>query len=127
MTNAAELWLEPRLADVPPALAAAVREAVALVDGSAAPEEIPDLLAEAALRELDDALEKREGRERGALRLLAADAILTWAFEAATALGTDAGALAERLGLNGEIGERLRAARRPDRSVSTPSSAPGAE
>lgn len=127
MTNAAEAWLEPRLVDVPPALAVAVREAVARVDRPASPEEIPDLLSEAALLELDDALNKREGRERGALRLLAADAILTWAFEAATTLGTDAGVLAERLGLNGELGERLRAARGPDRSAPVPSSAPGAE
>ena len=105
--NAAGDWLEPRLAEVPPALAAAVRECVARVDRTAARDEVPDLLAEAALVELDLVLAEPQGR-KGALRLLAADAILTYAFEAATAEGADARALADRLGLNGEIGRRLR-------------------
>ena len=108
MTYATERWLEPRLAHVPPALAAAVRESVARVSRPVEPEEIPEVLAEAALRELDDGLGKPQGR-KGALKLLAADAILTYAFEAATVLGTDASALADRMGLNGEIGRRLRA------------------
>ena len=113
-TDLAERWLEPRLAHVPPALAAAVRDIVARDSRALSTEDIPDFLARTALRELDEALATPEGRERGALRLLAADAILTYAFEAATSLGTDALALAERLGLNGEIGARLRAARQPE-------------
>lgn len=132
MTNAAERWLEPRLVDVPPALAQAVRDALSRVSRPVAPEEVPDFLADAALNELDDVLASREGRERGALRLLAADAILTWAFEAVTTLGTDARVLATRLGMNGELGDRLRVARGPAASTPapaapTPTSIPGAE
>jgi hypothetical protein len=124
---AAERWLEPRLVEVPPALAAAIRECVARVSRPVEPEEIPDFLAEAALNELDDSLGKPQGR-KGAIRLLAADAILTYAFEAATTLGTDARALADRMGMNGEIGRRLRSVQtgaEPASSVSP--SLPGAE
>jgi hypothetical protein len=106
--NAAERWLEQRLDGVPPTLAAAVRECVGRVSGPVEPEEIPGVLAEAALHELDSALGQPQGR-RSALRLLAVDASLTYAFEAAADLGTDARALAERLGLKGELGMRLRA------------------
>ena len=127
MTNAAEWWLEPRLVDVPPALASAVRESLARVSRPVEPQEIPDLLAEAALNELDGALGEPQGRT-GALRLLAADAILTYAFEAATALGTDARALADRLGLEGEIGSRLRSVQTEREPVSPATlSPPGAE
>ncbi len=126
VTDEVERWLEPRLAEVPPALAAAVRKCVADMSRPVEPEEIPDFLAEAALRELDDVLGTPQGR-KGALRLLAADAILTYAFEAATVLGTDARALADRMGLNGEIGQRLQTVRTgPEPVPPTSSSLPGA-
>lgn len=127
MTYSAAEWLEPRLVEVPPALAAAIRECVARMDRPLEPEGVPDFLAEVALQELDAGLGEPQGRT-GAIRLLAADAILTYAFEAATTLGTDARALADRLGLKGEIGERLRAVRTgPEPASPVTPSLPGAE
>ena len=70
-------WLEDRLADVPPELAEAVRARVrdSLTGGEAG-------LVTAALRGFDDVVESM-GSRSSALELLAADALLTYAFEAA--------------------------------------------
>lgn len=115
-----EDWLEPRLRGAPPELAAAIRGLLdeasePAVAGAAASgsDTIPDLLAAAALRGLDGVLEQTavDRRSRaGALRLLAADASLTFAFEAAADLGLDAVELADRLGPRGALGARLEAA-----------------
>ena len=65
----------------------------------------PRALAAAALAGLDEVAEG-EGERADALRLLAADAALTWAFEAATETGRVV-ELARTVGLEGELGRRL--------------------
>lgn len=101
-------WLRPRLGDgVPPDLAEAVRACVR--DAEADPgTPVPELLARAAVSELDR-LGDRPGDRETAVRLLAADAALTYAFEAAAETGADVPAFADRVGLRGLIGERLAA------------------
>lgn len=105
-TDRALAWLRPRLEDgVPSDLAAAVRSCVRAADaGPDTP--VPDLLAEAAVSELDRLTDRPADRET-AVRLLAADAALTYAFEAAAESGDDVLDLADRVGLRGRIGERL--------------------
>lgn len=109
-----EGWLEARLAGVPPELGDAVRAALGAGAETASIPGIPPgaaRLGRAALRELDAV--GAAARDRGAaLRLLAADALLTYAFEAAAdpELGggaSEAAALALRLGPRGELGARL--------------------
>lgn len=119
-------WLEPRLRDVPADLASAVRASVERVvdepsrgsgpSGSGVAQRavigpLAGILARAALTELDRVTEM-EGRG-AALALLAADASLTYAFEAAAADETDPVELADAVGLRGAIGRRLRAPERP--------------
>jgi hypothetical protein len=65
----------------------------------------PRALATAALAGFEEVV-GGSGRRVEALRLLAADAALTYAFEAAAECGT-AAALAEWIGLRGELGARL--------------------
>lgn len=116
-------WLEPRLEEVPAELAGAVRDAVdraaAALEGAdggeavgAGPEplpdpaSVPDSLAWIAVRELDRVADAPQDRE-AALRLLAADAALTWAFEAAAEVDEELEGLADRAGLHGRIGRLL--------------------
>lgn len=103
-------WLERRLSDVPPELADAVRGLAEFRTGSG----FAAAASRAALAALDRAGRERtadsEARE-AALRLLAADALLTYAFEAAAdgELGGSAAAaeaLAVRVGPRGELGGR---------------------
>lgn len=114
-------WLDPRLEGVPPALAAAVRDCVrrsaADVAAEGAPEAdsgrpdgVPDRLARAAIEEFERVVDDDGGPtgRDAALRLLAADASLTYAFEAAADLGDDLLALSDRVGLRGRIGRELR-------------------
>ena len=104
-------WLEPRLRGAPPELASAVREL--LGEGDADAEAIPTRLAEAALRGFDEVLGDTRpdpASRRAALRLLAADASLTCAFEAAADLRLGAVELADRLGPGGRLGAALAAA-----------------
>lgn len=136
-------WLEPRLREVPPDLAAAVRGAVdrVLAAGAETGDPGPDagagdprdegrpvgwdgsdradsigpvagVLVRAAVGELDR-VAGMQGR-RAALALLAADASLTYAFEAAVDDGTDPMLLAELTGPRGAIGRRLTAVDGPD-------------
>ncbi len=103
----ASQWLDGRLETVPPELAAAVRGLVAevsLEDGRS--------MADAALVGLARVVSQEEERA-GALELLAADALLTYAFEAAAdpRLGgsaESASQLADRVGPCGAIGAELR-------------------
>ena len=98
-------WLERRLADTPPELAESIR---GLCAGQACPH--PRDMASRAL----DTFERIgcESQTRaGALELLAADALLTYAFEAAAdpELGGTAEraiSLARELGPGGELGRR---------------------
>jgi hypothetical protein len=113
---AVEAWLEERLSGVPEELADEVRSLVTAEADRAEYDDLARLLAGAALYGFDRSV--AESRDRGAaLRLLAADAALTYAFEAAVDTGTDVSALAEYVGLHGELGRRLassRSARQPD-------------
>lgn len=100
-------WLEPRLERVPADLASAVRRCVGQVrtEGESLVS-VPEVLAAAAAQEIERVLELPQERD-AAVRLLAADASLTWAFEAAAELGEDGPELAERVGIRGRIGRRL--------------------
>lgn len=106
-------WLEPRLERVPDELADRVRALVR----SAPPAPVPELLASAAVDELERLAAAPQDRD-AAVRLLAADAALTWAFESAAETGADVPALADATGLRGRIGDQLRArARRGGRNA----------
>lgn len=116
--EATRAWLAPKLEDVPEVLARAVDE---LLDRSADPGRcpegvhgpngtVPDFLAYAAICGLDRVARMEEDRDRElASRLLAADACLTWAFEAAAEEGSaeELAELAEANGLRGRIGDLL--------------------
>lgn len=127
-------WLRPRLERVPEELAGAVRDCVRRAggeeeeeaaslprEGPAAVERaprdgdpgatsgrqgVPELLARAAVEEFDRVGCGRADRD-AAVRLLAADASLTYAFEAAAELDADVPGLADAVGLQGRIGARL--------------------
>ena len=110
-----ERWLDERLIEAPPELAMDVRTLVRAAGEDSQDESgdaIANLLAQAGLSGLDEIVEGREGRE-SALRLLAADAALTLAFEAAAELDGDVQALCTRLGPRGELGDRLDRETRP--------------
>ena len=113
---ATRAWLSERLEDVPERLADAVE---GLLQRASRPEErpegvrpagdsVPDFLAYAAVCELERVAREEQHREL-AVRLLAADACLTWAFEAAADLGDGEALeeLAEANGLRGRIGDLL--------------------
>lgn len=117
-------WLNPRLAVAPPELARAIhellREAGRGAPGGTDPEgaTIPGRLADAALRGIDEVASGGGTADRSArgmaLRLLAADAALTYAFEAAADLDGDVVGLATRLGPRGALGARLATAGGPE-------------
>lgn len=102
-------WLTARLATAPPELA---DDVLALVRSAGGPdtgddgEAIAELLTRAALMGLTEVAEGH-GRRQSALRLLSADAALTFAFEAAAELGADVAELCRRTGPRGEFGRRL--------------------
>ena len=104
-----ETWLEPRLVGAPVELAAAVRELLGEVEADADGRfpDVPEALVAAALLGFDGVLEPVDAAREVALRLLAADAALTYAFEAAASLGRDVDGLAMRIGPGGELGRRL--------------------
>lgn len=107
----AEAWLEPRLRRAPPELADEVRTLLRQTAGRGTAEElgggaVADLLAAAAAAGLDEVAGAAGGRE-SALRLLAADAALTFAFEAAADTGGDVARLCAATGPGGALGRRL--------------------
>jgi hypothetical protein len=99
-----QAWLRPRLAEAPPELVADIVTLLETTPGLDLSDPVA-ALAGAALAGLAQVAEG-SGDRTEALRLLAADAALTYAFEAAAEAGTSA-ELAARVGLGGEIGERL--------------------
>ena len=99
-------WLEPKLDGVAQALADEIRALAVREAGETDGGDVAGALAEAALRGLDEVV-ARKGDRGTALRLLAADAALTLAFEAAAELGGDVSTLARRLGPGGELGRRI--------------------
>ncbi|MGI9039108.1 MAG: hypothetical protein ACR2GQ_09615 [Gemmatimonadota bacterium] len=141
-TRALEAWLGPRLDHAPAELAEAVRrllEEALTITGepgerlfglARSPEDIPGTLAAAALRGFDgvvDCAEADQASRPAALRLLAADASLTYAFEAAADLGADVLDLAARAGAAGALGARLRARRAaPGSPAGSPEASPAA-
>jgi len=121
-----ETWLAARLAGAPAELGAAIRDLVDAEDLARASDAGPlaERLAAAALAGFEGVLAETAADRKSrtaALRLLAADAVLTCAFEAAAEPGGDPWGLGERLGPAGALGERLapgRGARAPSRSTS---------
>ena len=103
-------WLEPRLRDTPPELARDILHLLEQVP-SAALSDPPRALVAAALAGLDE-VAGGAGDRSEAIRLLAADAALTWAFEAAAEAGK-VQELADSVGLRGELGRRLAEHRLP--------------
>lgn len=79
-------WLDGREPAAPPALRAVVDAYIATTDGS---RPLPERLADAALTALDAAVRGASDRS-SATTLLAADALLTYACEAAAEVGPDA-------------------------------------
>ena len=77
-----ERWLESRLSGVPDELGAQVRASLASREPADAVEDVVTAFGEAALTGLDRVRAGRQSR-RDALHLLAADACLTYAFQAA--------------------------------------------
>ena len=104
-----ENWLEPRLVGAPPELAEAVRGLVCEIEPGADKSQlgVPETLAAAAMLGFEGVLEQADPEREVALRLLAADAALTYAFEAAASLGQDVNQLALQIGARGELGRRL--------------------
>jgi hypothetical protein len=104
-------WLESRLATAPPELGADVLSLVrsaGAADRGESGEAIAELLTQAALKGLTEVADGH-GRRQSALRLLSADAVLTFAFEAAAELGADVESLCRQIGPRGEFGDRLAA------------------
>ncbi|MEE8487232.1 MAG: hypothetical protein V3S56_03610 [Gemmatimonadota bacterium] len=104
-----EYWLEPRLAGAPHELAEAVRGLVSEVDLDADNSGlgVPETLAAAAMLGFEGVLEQPDPKRKDALRLLAADAALTYAFEAAASFGQDVDQLALRIGAGGDLGRGI--------------------
>lgn len=97
-------WLGARLAEAPPDLAADILRLLDTTPGLDFSDPV-SALVEAALAGLEQ-VAGGKGERTEALRLLAADAALTYAFEAAAEAGRSA-ELAARVGLDGELGRRL--------------------
>jgi hypothetical protein len=102
--NATTRWLESRLVTAPAELSADIRSLVSSLPDSELRDPVRGLAA-AALAGLEQ-VAGGAGVRREALRLLAADAALTYAFEAAADSGRSE-ELAEAVGLRGELGRRL--------------------
>jgi len=99
-------WLESKLVEVPDELAGAIRDALPRPGSSSSAASAVGVgawLAEIAVGELSAVASGDDTREC-ALRLLAADALLTYAFEAAAELGEDLPALARAHGPLGRLG-----------------------
>ena len=75
-------WIDGRDPEPPAALAQRMRNAVAAVP-AAGGQSIPEAAVESALLMLDSLLRDADSTRGGALGLLAADALMTYAFEAA--------------------------------------------
>ena len=102
--NATHRWLQPRLAEAPRELRDDILRLLESTPGLDLSDPA-DALAMAALAGLEQVVAGAGDRSE-ALRLLAADAALTYAFEAAAEAGR-AAELAARVGLDGELGRRL--------------------
>lgn len=114
--GAARRWIRDRIDDAPPRLGSAVDGILADLPASSTDEGPWDVMARGA----EDALRsvEPEAADRGAaLELLAADALLTYAFQCAAEEGADLEETIERWGPTGRLGEaaaRALAERRGD-------------
>jgi glutathione S-transferase len=99
-------WLHGRIGDLHPELAAAIRRCVREGPDPDAGSGVAEVLADAASAALERVAHGPQDRA-AAVRLLAADAVLTYAFEAAATEGGDPGDLADRVGLRGTLGRAL--------------------
>jgi len=98
--SSAERWLAGRLEGAPPGLLDCMREALPADEVT-----VPEALASAAMRLLAD-VATSDGTRGQALPLLAADALLTHAFQAQAEIDVAGTAgLAERYGIRGALGE----------------------
>jgi len=103
VSSSAERWLAERLEGAPSGLLDCMREAL-----PADVEAVPEALASAAMRLLAEVAAGDESR-RQALPLLAADALLTHAFQAQAEIDVaGTAALAERYGIRTALGEIAR-------------------
>jgi hypothetical protein len=120
--TATRVWLRPRLAAAPPELAADIVTLLETTPGLDLTDPVA-ALAGAALAGLSQVADGT-GERTEALRLLAADAALTYAFEAAAEVGRSA-ELAALVGLGGELGRRLEREVREVREGTLPGRAAG--
>lgn len=104
----AERWLDRRLDGAPARLGELVRELLVRAEPEEPPEEVADWLAWAAYQEFLT-VDGTDQEEDAALRLLAADAALTYAFEAAAEADSDLAAMARSWGPGGRLGRELAA------------------
>ena len=110
----ARRWLADRLEEAPARLGRAVEgafERLPPIPDEEAPEAPWDMMARAAVHELEAVRPDAEDRD-AAVHLLAADALLTYAFQCAAEEGADLRAMADRWGARGRLGEALERARR---------------
>lgn len=95
-----EAWLRDRVGDAPPQLLETMIAALSGTDGA-----VPEVLATAAVHLYGQVAASYGGRE-DSLPLLAADALLTHAFQAQAEIDPDGlVALAERWSARGELGK----------------------
>jgi hypothetical protein len=95
MSSHGRAWLDSHVRDVPPSLATRMRLAVDVI-AAAAPPDVPGELGAAALACLQQAFDGCDERD-AALHLLAADALMTGACEAAARAGATREAAFETL------------------------------
>jgi hypothetical protein len=77
----ARQWIDAHSPIVPPSLAQRIGRALDVAD--APPVSVDGVMIDASMNLLDAMLGEPDDSRRGAMTLLAADALITWAFEAA--------------------------------------------
>lgn len=109
--SGARAWIRERADEGPRRLGRAVERIVAEVPPADDDRGPWDVMARGALRQLE-AVRPVAGDREAALDLLAADALLTYAFQCAAEEGGDLEDMAERWGPRGRLGEAVAEARR---------------
>ena len=96
--EAVHAWLAGRAPAAPPALATKLSHCLdAAPDALLAGDSLAEVTGRLGLATLRTAVERQDATEAAAMDLLAADAFVTFAFEAAAEEGADLGALVRRL------------------------------
>lgn len=104
--TAAREWIRERVDDAPPRLGAALEGILADLPASAGDEGPWDVMARGAVGVLRS-VDADAGDHEAALELLAADALLTYAFQCAAEEGGDLEEAVERWGPRGRLGEAV--------------------